>query len=68
MKNLNDKTLELKAFISSNKINFTPALLLNGLQYPKRGYEKSDVLFFIEDLIEQQMEERVSLVEAEQTN
>ncbi|AUC85680.1 hypothetical protein CW731_10450 [Polaribacter sp. ALD11] len=34
-----------------NNINFTPELLINGKAYPKQ-YEKSELLFFIEDLIE----------------
>ena len=34
-----------------NNINFTPALLINGKQYPKE-YNRSDLNYFIEDLIE----------------
>lgn len=34
-----------------NDINFTPAVLLNGREFPKE-YERSDLTFFIEDLLE----------------
>ena len=34
-----------------NQINFTPALLINGQEFPKE-YERSDIGYFIEDLIE----------------
>lgn len=42
-----------KEWCSKNKINFTPALLLNGQQYPKE-YDKMDLLYFIDELIEEQ--------------
>ena len=35
-----------------NNINFTPAVYINGRQFPKE-YNKSDINYFIEDLIEQ---------------
>ncbi|MCF6348125.1 MAG: thioredoxin domain-containing protein [Flavobacteriaceae bacterium] len=35
-----------------NSINFTPALYVNGKQFPKE-YNRSDLNYFIEDLIEQ---------------
>ena len=35
-----------------NKLNFTPAILINGLSFPKT-YERKELLFFIEDLIEE---------------
>lgn len=41
-----------KEWCNDNKINFTPALLLNGQQYPKE-YGKMDLLYFIDELIEE---------------
>ncbi len=40
-----------KEWCTINKLNFTPALLLNGMYYPKE-YKRGDVLYFIDDLIE----------------
>lgn len=42
-----------KEWCNNNKINFTPALLLNGQHYPKE-YGKMDLLYFIDELIEEQ--------------
>jgi len=57
------KVLEIeKEWCTTNKINFTPAMLLNGLQYPRSGYEKSDIIFFIDDLIEKQQTKNDLLV------
>lgn len=42
-----------KEWCGNNKINFTPAMLLNGQQYPKE-YGKMDLLYFIDELIEEQ--------------
>ena len=36
----------------SNNINFTPAIYINGRQFPVE-YDRSDLAFFIEDLMEQ---------------
>ena len=44
-----------KNWCASNKINFTPALLINGRQYPKE-YGRMDLLYFLEELIEEQEE------------
>ncbi|MBK5209912.1 MAG: thioredoxin domain-containing protein [Flavobacteriaceae bacterium] len=41
-----------KEWCNNNKINFTPALFLNGQQYPKE-YGKMDLLYFIDELIEE---------------
>ena len=41
-----------KNWCSDNDLNFTPALLLNNKIYPK-VYDRSDVGYFIEDLMEQ---------------
>lgn len=35
----------------SNGINFTPAVLINGREFPKE-YERGDIAYFVEDLIE----------------
>ncbi|WP_340077567.1 thioredoxin domain-containing protein [Leptobacterium sp. I13] len=35
----------------NNNINYTPAIFINGYEYPK-AYERKDIVFFIEDLIE----------------
>jgi len=42
-----------KEWCTNNKINFTPAILINGKQYPKE-YDRMDLLYFIDDLIEEQ--------------
>ncbi|MBE0423708.1 MAG: thioredoxin domain-containing protein [Lutibacter sp.] len=42
-----------KEWCNKNKINFTPTLLLNGQQYPKE-YGKKDLLYFIDELTEEQ--------------
>ena len=41
-----------KQWCTANGINFTPEILINGRSFPKE-YERSDLLFFIEDLEEQ---------------
>lgn len=40
-----------KEWCINNAINFTPEILINGQNYPKE-YEKQELLFFIEDLVE----------------
>jgi hypothetical protein len=49
------KYLELftnqKEWCKANNINFTPYLAINGYAYPKE-YDREDLRFFIEDLIE----------------
>jgi len=42
-----------KEWCNKNKINFTPAILINGKQYPKE-YGRMDLLYFLEELIEEQ--------------
>jgi len=42
-----------KRWCIENNINFTPELLINGNTYPKE-YDRNDLLFFMEDLIEEQ--------------
>ncbi|PCH51915.1 MAG: hypothetical protein COC22_04945 [Flavobacteriaceae bacterium] len=44
-----------KYWCNFNKINFTPAILINGKQYPKE-YDRMDLLYFIDELIEEQLE------------
>ena len=36
----------------NNKFNFTPAIFINDYQYPKRFYERKSLLFFIDELLE----------------
>ncbi|KAA3620332.1 MAG: hypothetical protein DWP94_12805 [Flavobacterium sp.] len=40
-----------KNWATENGINFTPALYLNNVQFPKE-YERTDLLFFIDELVE----------------
>lgn len=40
-----------KAWCEEHKINFTPAILINGLSYPS-SYERADLIYFIEELHE----------------
>lgn len=51
-----------KDWCTINKLNFTPALLINGKLYPKE-YKRIDLLYFIDDLIDEQ----VALKNAEST-
>ena len=44
-----------KEWCNLNKINFTPAILVNGKQYPKE-YDRMDLLYFLEELIDEQEE------------
>ncbi len=48
-----------KDWCNAHKINFTPAILINGRQYPKE-YGRMDLLYFLEELIEEQEGIRVS--------
>ncbi len=45
-----------KQWCLDQSLNFTPALYINGVEFP-REYDRSDLLFFIDDLIET-MEEK----------
>ncbi|GAB5526936.1 MAG: hypothetical protein Roseis2KO_48080 [Roseivirga sp.] len=40
-----------KEWCVEHKINFTPAILINGFSFP-RSYERADLIYFIEDLHE----------------
>jgi uncharacterized membrane protein len=40
------------SWCTDNSINFTPDILINGQSYPK-VYDRKDLIYFIEDLIEQ---------------
>ncbi|WP_417290650.1 vitamin K epoxide reductase family protein [Corallibacter sp.] len=52
-----DEVLEYEQkWCHQNAINFTPALLINGKQFPKE-YDRSDLLFFIDKLSEKFIEE-----------
>lgn len=46
-----------------NKINFTPVILINGYAFPKE-YERADLLFFIEELLEESNQSTVEQVAA----
>jgi len=53
------ETLEIqKDWCTQNKINFTPEILVNGYSYPKE-YERTDILFFIEELSEEHNHESI---------
>jgi len=47
-----DTLKKQKKWCTENNINFTPALILNGKQFPKE-YNRSDLVYFLDDLIEQ---------------
>ncbi|UMB53919.1 thioredoxin domain-containing protein [Lutibacter sp. A64] len=55
---------EEKEWCTSNKINFTPAVLINGKQYPT-AYDRMDLLYFIDDLLEEQTIVKEELIEVE---
>jgi hypothetical protein len=42
-----------KVWCAENKINFTPAIIINEREYPKNEYNKIDLLYFLGDLIEE---------------
>lgn len=44
------EVIELASEIKDNEITFTPAMLINGYQFPKI-YEVKDIFYFIDDLI-----------------
>lgn len=44
-----------KEWCAIHKINFTPAMLINGQQYPKE-YDRKDLLYFLDDLIDEKAE------------
>ncbi|RIV42252.1 vitamin K epoxide reductase family protein [Flagellimonas pelagia] len=50
-----------------NSIHFTPALLINGKEYPSE-YKREDLLFFMEDLMELTENRSVKEMEFVQTN
>ena len=54
---LDDVQLQ-KDWCTENKINFTPAVLINGRFMPKE-YEREDLLFFIDDLYEDYSTEKL---------
>ncbi|MEZ4874228.1 MAG: vitamin K epoxide reductase family protein [Flavobacteriaceae bacterium] len=60
-----NKTMELqKQWATENGINFTPALYLNDRQFPKE-YNRTDIVPFLEDFIEnyaQEKEAKVSMI------
>lgn len=49
-----DRIMQLQSqWCDDNAINFTPALFLNGVQYPN-AYDRKDLLLFVDQLIESQ--------------
>jgi len=44
--------VEQRNWCQTNGINFTPAMLVNGKRFPQE-YEKGDLIYFIDDLLEQ---------------
>jgi len=64
-KNSYDNLLKTKKqWCVDNNINFTPALYINGKQFPKE-YNRSDINYFIEDLIEQELNYKANIKEVE---
>jgi uncharacterized membrane protein len=53
-----------KDWCTKNKINFTPAVLINGRQYPNE-YDRMDLLYLIDDLMEEQTIIKEELLEIE---
>lgn len=47
-----------------NNINFTPEILINGKSFPKE-YDRSDLIYFIDDLIEQNESNSIELTKNE---
>jgi len=54
--NYTDVLSAQKEWCTKNNINFTPALYIQGNQYP-REYDRNDLSLFIEDLLELQEQE-----------
>lgn len=52
--------VEEKDWCLQNNIHFTPAILVNGRSFPD-VYQRTDLKYFIEDLVEQTQEENSSL-------
>lgn len=44
-----------KSWCKKNNINFTPEILVNGISFPKE-YSRTDLLFFVEEIIEEEVE------------
>lgn len=53
-----------KEWCTNNKINFTPAIIINGKEFPKE-YDRTDLLYFIDDLIEEQTIVKEEFIEIE---
>jgi len=50
-----DTLAKEKIWCRQNNINFTPEILVNGRSFPKE-YNKTDLLYFVEDIIEEETE------------
>lgn len=63
-KNTEQKYLEIlnkeKHWCQQNNINFTPEILINGRSFPME-YDRSDLLYFIVDIIEEEQQKTESL-------
>ncbi len=51
-----------KQWCQDNDINFTPAFYVNGKLFPFE-YEKTDLLYFVDDLIELEKENRTQVID-----
>ncbi len=56
-----------RAWCHENAVNFTPAFFVNGKAFP-REYERSDLKYFIEDLLEEQKLMKTSLNDVQLTD
>jgi uncharacterized membrane protein len=54
-KKYTETILNEKKWCSQNNINFTPEVLINGRSFPKE-YNRADLLYFIDELIEEKTE------------
>jgi len=55
-----DVLKEQSAWCSNNMINFTPEILLNGKSFPME-FQRSDLMFFIDEYMENELEKTESL-------
>ncbi len=51
--------LEERKWCLDNNVDFTPEIFVNGREFPKE-YERTDLLFFIEDLIENHANDQIN--------
>ncbi len=65
--NYNDILLEERKWCLNNNVDFTPEIFINGREFP-REYERTDLLFFIEDLIENHDSDQVKSNSSKEIN